>query len=51
MSRTLHTHGEYPANWKQISDDVWASARHRTGFNFMHTFNIFPDPSPTLSAT
>lgn len=29
MSRTLHTFGSYPPDWKEISDRVWAEAGHR----------------------
>ena len=29
MPRTLNISGEYPANWKQISDDTWAASGHR----------------------
>ena len=29
MPRILHTFGEYPADWQQISDATWAAAGHR----------------------
>lgn len=29
MARALPICGEYPADWKQTSDDVWAAAGHR----------------------
>ncbi len=29
MSRTLHTHGEYPADWKEISDATCAATGNR----------------------